>query len=341
MRGYAHGRSAPTPRRAFTLIELLVAVAVIAVVVGLLLPSIQKVREAAARVRCQDNLKQIALAAHSFHDVRDRFPAGEAVASAGQLGPWTDEHYACWVIPLLPHVGERGRAAGLVQAPGFADRHRGGRSSLYGAPVRVLVCPSDDLPADGAFEYHSPVPGSRTYNPDFPDGRYDAVCSYGANWGTRVFPNSAAQSLEKDGVFHYNTRTRVTDVADGPASTVLFGERSHREPRWRSMGFTLPAQQDFAVYARWYTGGVFTGRQPHEAINYALPEWVEANPPRPGSPAWNDLYHKRLLAYGSGHPGGCNLAMADGSVRFVGESVTLTALHALSTRAGGEVVTSE
>jgi prepilin-type processing-associated H-X9-DG protein len=147
--------------------------------------------------------------------------------------------------------------------------------------------------------------------------------------------------IEKDGVFHYNTRTRVTDVTDGASCTVLFGERSHREPRWRFMGFRFPSQQDFAVFARWYTGGIYTGRQPLAVINYRLPEWVETDPPRPNSPAWLDLYSKRLGSYGSGHPGGCNLVMADGSVRFVAEYITLPTLHALVTKSGGEALVAD
>jgi len=165
-------------------------------------------------------------------------------------GPWNEEHYSSWVIPLLPYLGEKERATGLTRYSEFDDRHQGGKSSLYGKPIPVLVCPSDELPPGGVYEYHSADPNSPNYNPTFPDGRYDAVSSYGANWGTQIFKNNPSQVVDKNGMFHYNTRTRVADVLDGISNTILFGERSHQEPRWPYMDTpvrrnkTLPCSPD-------------------------------------------------------------------------------------------------
>lgn len=328
-------------RRGITRTDVGVAAALLAAVAGLLVPAVQKSREAAVRVTCQNNLKLLALAAHSFHAGRQRFPSGE-IAYRPQAGmPPQSEYYTCWVIPLLPFIGESGRARAMAETTGFEDRHRGGSLSLYGSPVRVLICPADALPATGAFEYHAPDVASPTYDPKFPAGRYDAVCSYGANWGTQTFQDAAAGVAERNGVFHYDTRTRVADITDGVSCTILLGERSHGEPRWRFMGFSYPAQQNFAAYSRWYTGGMFTGRQPHERINYRLPAEVERSPPPQGTARWEDLFYKRVGSYGSEHPGGCNLALADGSVRFVADRLTLSTLRALSTKAGGEPVHTE
>ncbi len=329
-----------TFRRAFSFMELLLVIALLVVLVGLLLPALRKMREANARVACQHNLRYIALAASQFHDAQAHFPAGETALNASFLGPWDEEYYPSWVLPLLPYLGEKERAAGLARFPEFEDRHRGGRSSLYGTPIPILICQSDVLPPGGAFEYNSPNPLSPTYNPVFPEGRYDAVCSYGANWGTQLFLNVPTQILDKNGMFHYNTRTRTADVLDGASTTILFGERSHQELRWRFMGYKNPTPQDFAVFARWYTGGVFTGRQPIESMNFKLPAWVESDPPVPGSIPWSDLYYKRLGSYGSEHPGGCNFVMADGAVRFVSDSISLPTIQALSTKAGGEMLTA-
>ena len=328
-------------RLGFTLGDALVLIVVLVILVGLLLPAIGKMREASARTACQHNLRHIALAAFQFHDSQARFPAGETALNASFLGSWNEEYYPSWVIPLLPYLGEKDRAAGLARFPEFEDRHKGGRNSLYGAPIPVLSCRSDALPPGGAFEYHSPNLADPTFNPVFPEGRYDAVCSYGANWGTQLFLNTPTQILDKNGMFHYNTRTRVADVVDGVSTTILFGERSHDEPRWRVMGYAKPNQQDFAVFARWYTGGVFTGRQPIESINFKLPAWVEASPPTPDTAPWYDLYYKRLGSYGSEHPGGCNFVMSDGSVRFAADSMSLTTLRALSTKAGGELIVAK
>jgi prepilin-type processing-associated H-X9-DG protein len=331
-------RSASILRRAFTLVEAVLLIAVLMILAGMLIPAVRKMREANARSACQHNLRRIAVAAFQFHDAQARFPAGETVLNNTMLGPWNEEYYSSWVMPLLPYLGEKERAAGLARYSEFDDRHQGGKSSLYGTPIPVLVCPSDALPPGGVYEYHSADPASPTYNPTFPDGRYDAVSSYGANWGTQIFENNPAQKVDKNGMFHYNTRTRVADVLDGLGNTILFGERSHEEPRWRFMGYTNAAQQNIAVFARWYTGGVCTGRQPVETINFKLPAWVETNPPAFRSVPWNDLHNKRLGSYGSEHPGGCNFVMADGSVRFLSESITLTTLRALSTKAGGELL---
>jgi prepilin-type processing-associated H-X9-DG protein len=320
------------------LIEVLLLVAVAVVLAGLLIPALQKTREASARCSCQQNLRSIAVAAFQFHVAQSRFPAGETVLGDDRLGPWNEEYYSSWVIPLLPYLGEKERAAGLARYPKFDDGHRGGKFSLYGTPIPVLVCPADALPPGGVYEYHSADPTSPKYNPTFPDGRYDAVSSYGANWGTQIFEDNPSQKVDKNGMFHYNTRTRVADVLDGVANTILFGERSHLEPRWPYMGYPSASQQNIAVLGRWYTGGLCTGRQPIETINFKLPAWVETSPPKPKSPAWFDLYNKRLGSYGSEHPGGCNFVMADGSVRFLSESITLTTLQALSTKAGGELL---
>ncbi len=334
-------RGPTNSRRAFTLLEAILLVAIIAVALGLLLPALVRAREASARTTCQKNLRKIALAAFQFYDAQSRFPAGETVLNVSYLGPWDEDYYSSWVVPLLPYLGESGRAEGLAKFQEFNDRHKGGRSSLYGSPMPWLVCPSDALPAGGAYEYHSPDPSSPTYNPTFPQGRYDAVTSYGGNWGTQVFLNSPDQVIDKNGMFHYNTRTRIGDVSDGLATTILFGERSHDEPRWRYMGYVNPSQQNFAVFARWYTGGVCTGRQPLEGLNFKLPAWVETAPPAQGTDAWRDLFSKRLGTYGSEHPGGCNLVMADGSVRFIADTVKLATLEALATKAGGEIVMAQ
>lgn len=328
-------------RRAFTLIEALLLFSVVLVLVGLMIPALGKMREASARRSCQHNLRVIAVAAFQFHDAQARFPAGETVLNKSFLGPWNEEYYSSWVVPLLPYIGEKDRAAGLARYPEFDDRHQGGKASLYGRPMPVLVCPSDVLPPGGVYEYHSPDPTNPRYNPVFPDGRYDAVSSYGANWGTQIFENDPRQKVDKNGMFHYNSRTRVADVSDGIANTILFGERSHHEPRWPYMGYTSAAQQNIAVFARWYTGGVCTGRQPLETINFKLPAWIETNPPAPNSVSWADLYYKRLGSYGSEHPGGGNFVMADGSVRFLSESITLTTLRALSTKAGAEMIVAK
>src|ERR1700722_4370945 len=117
--------SGRTRRRAFTLVDALVLIGVLVVLVGLLLPAIGKMREASARTACQHNLRHIAIAAFQFHDSQARFPAGETALNVSFLGPWDEEYYPSWVIPLLPYLGEKERAAELARFPEFEDRHKG------------------------------------------------------------------------------------------------------------------------------------------------------------------------------------------------------------------------
>jgi prepilin-type N-terminal cleavage/methylation domain-containing protein len=122
-------------RPAFTLIELLVVIAIIAVLIGLLLPAVQKVREAAARSTCQNNIKQLALAMHTYHSAVQRFPAGEVATNTTFLPPWPrgDARYACWVFPLLPYLEQGNLADAIAKANGdFATLIAGGGGPCTG-----------------------------------------------------------------------------------------------------------------------------------------------------------------------------------------------------------------
>src|SRR5262249_46570520 len=137
---------------------------------------------------------------------------------------------------------------------------------------------------------------------------------------------------------------RLTDVRDGSGTTILYGERHTFEPLWGIFRPPPPEYSslgwfDFLANACWDLGS--TWRAAVVEINWRLPPWVADDPPPVQSPAWRDLNYKRLLAYGSGHAGGANLAFADGSARFVKDSAPLVTLQALSTRAGGEVVAGD
>jgi prepilin-type N-terminal cleavage/methylation domain-containing protein/prepilin-type processing-associated H-X9-DG protein len=309
-------------RRGFTLIELLVVIAIIAVLIGLLLPAVQKVREAAARMSCSNNLKQLALGMHSFHSTRGHFMAGEVATNTTFLPPWNEESYPCWVLPLLPYVEQDNLATKIIAANGdFNTLIAGGATSLYGTPIKVLICPSDTWQT---------APGQV----DRGGGRIDACSSYGANWGTQFFLNTPSQVIDANGVFHYNTKTTIQGITDGSSNTILLGERSNREPLWSY----ISTISDISVYSRWWTGYIFTGRQPLVEINWMIPQSVVTTPPTAAQKA--DYLNKRLLCYGSNHTGGANFAFADGSVHFLSSSTPLTTVQALATKAGGEIVTA-
>jgi prepilin-type processing-associated H-X9-DG protein len=150
---------------------------------------------------------------------------------------------------------------------------------------------------------------------------------------------------------HWNTKVRLTDITDGTSSTILLGERSHHEPLWDR----FEANAEFGVYAQAFAANRsrFHMRAALERVNWRLPESMSSGRPfqaqsfgtlvlDPASiiinPENAELFFRRLSVYGSGHPGGANAAMADGSVRFLTDAMPLDILQSLSTREGAETI---
>jgi prepilin-type N-terminal cleavage/methylation domain-containing protein/prepilin-type processing-associated H-X9-DG protein len=306
-------------RPGFTLIELLVVLAIIAVLLGLLLPAVQKVRAAAARIQCANNLKQIALAAHSYHDVASQFPTGAHLPV--YVGGVPTGGTNLWV-ELLPYFEQGNLYAGWD----FQDNSKNVAPDRKAAQVQViklLLCPSDALP-DPVSQATAP------FIPPWSWGFY-GLSSYGGNAGKR---SVHASRMTRDGIFWIDSCVRFAGITDGTSNTFLFGERYHRDPEFdRLLPDVPPATDHMAARGRW-------GFVAHPAVMAQ----VTLSTPVPinyGMPSDGDLFavQDRICAFGSGHPGGANFAFADGSVRFLSDSTPLPMLKALSTRAGGEVVT--
>ena len=300
--GRGHAR-----RAGFTLIELLVVIAIIAILIGLLLPAVQKVREAAARTQCINNMKQVGLALHNYHDANQKFPPGyvSAYDSAGNdTGPgWG------WAAHILPQMEQDNvfRQIDLKQ-PIEAAANASPRTVI----VKSFLCPSDSPPQQ-AF----PV-GPRSASGQLTSTTCTvAPSNYVGNYGV------GEPGVDGDGIFYRNSTVRIGDITDGTSSTLMVGERSfyHAESTWvgavtgsgfaPTPGSPLPMQVENASnFVLAHTGETFDG---------------PANP-------------KEINHYTARHTGGGNFVFADGHVAYLRGSTGYATYKALSTRSKGEVI---
>jgi prepilin-type N-terminal cleavage/methylation domain-containing protein/prepilin-type processing-associated H-X9-DG protein len=318
-------------RPGFTLIELLVVIAIIAVLIGLLLPAVQKVRESAARSQCSNNLHQLAVATHAYHEVNQRLPCGlnlpianasgavfptNALVKNGAIGqPPTAGQFISWAEAVLPFIEQDNlqKALNLTQRE-FANCN--GTNSTGAQVIKILICPSDKLDGLPLPNVSTFVSGGTTF--------YFGMNSYGANAGTRSW---FVSSMTTDGVFYINSKVKLTDVRDGTSSTLLFGERYHFDPAYTAIN-TLGGW----AWANFNAGQDYLLSTP-VPVNFTLAPGTQTGAP-------NFPEDDRVCAFGSGHTNGANFAFADGSVRFLSlvNTSDLPLLQALSTRNGGEVV---
>ncbi len=318
-------------RRGVTLVELLVVITILGILVGLLLPALQSAREAGRRTQCANQLRQLALAAHSYHDSWDSLPPG--------VDRNNTSNKSSLFVFLLPDI-ENGDLYQQWISPG-ADR-----AALAGTVLRSLVCPDDPIPINPVL--HT---------------TYYGLTSYGGCGGTRSFsPCSAANpscQQQADGVFFEagtysrpvacQTAVSMAMIRDGASQTLLLGERSHYDPNFDS--FTSQGWGKGQILGEY---GFWTGccgnyaladvtLSSYAPINYRVPDsfvnGATMNPPVTSPSAFTYYEDLRLCAFGSQHPGGANFATADGATHFFSDGTALDVLQALSTRNGGEAVT--
>jgi prepilin-type processing-associated H-X9-DG protein len=297
----------------------LVVIAIIAILIGLLLPAVQKVRAAAARAQCLNNLKQIGLAAHNYHGDHGQFPVGARLPVL--VGDRPTGGTNLWV-KLLPYFEQDN----LYKKWDNTDNRKnvaGGRNATTAQVIKILVCPSDLLPEPVS---QFTAPGA----PPWSWGFY-SMSSYGGNAGIRSVHSSR---MTRDGIFFIDSSVRLADVTDGSSNTVLFGERFHRDPEHDlRQPVVWPEGSPLGRIGKW---GYVADMRANSNVALSTPVPINYRVPPGGD---YSTVEDRDCAFGSGHPGGANFTFADGSVRFLGDSTPLSVLQALSTCAGGEVVT--
>jgi len=304
-------------KRGFTLIELLVVIAIIAILIGLLLPAVQKVREAAARMKCSNNLKQIGLALHNYHDTYHQFPSG--FYASYYPNPTLDPSltfltYTGWQLQLLPFLEQqslyKNSYTWLQANPGNTDNNNYQACGYFST---IFYCPSNIRPKTLVYS-------GVTYE----------ITSYMGCTGTTSGYNWSAPSA--DGILYVNSAVKFTDIIDGTSNTIAVGERPSVGDTYFGWGFapygtgagdgdTVIGSNDSQLAAM--VGDLTTnvGLRPERASPGAVNEW--------------DVAH-----FWSFHTGGANFLYGDGSVHFLPFSTTPVVFAAMCTRNGGEVVSA-
>ncbi len=304
------------PRHAFTLIELLVVIAIIAILIGLLLPAVQKVREAAARTQCKNNLKQIGIAFHAYHTEQGRFPPGFTSQGASRDGPGLGPGWG-WGAYLLPYL-EQGN---LYNQINFSkDISDPANAQARVRSLAIFLCPSDS-PASPITTVKD---GSGNPICDVAFGNYVGMAGV---YEVSGYPDTGNGS---PGVLLRNSRVRVTDIIDGSSNTVFVGERA-----WVWQGKVR------SPVTTWV--GAVTNAVIPQTLNPSLGYEVEgvmvltnSGTVAEGRVPNNFLDH--VEDANSNHTNGVNFLFGDGSVRSIMNTIAPAVWVGIASRSGGEVV---
>jgi prepilin-type processing-associated H-X9-DG protein len=300
------------------LIELLVVIAIIAILIGLLVPAVQQVRESANRASCENNLHQLGVAMHNYHDSYKRLPAGMSPGTVNY-----GDRYCCWgtwMVAILPYIGEQ-PAFNIYQNYGGNDSTGPRYAASPNTQVTrlrfpILTCPSDTP--------NAPLSSITSHN-------------YGVNYGNTTLYQDATYT--SGGVtytfggapFGVNIGYPLSRISDGTSTTLLFTEVVQGQ------------RSDLRGFAWWGpASGIVTLAGPNTSSPDVMePGYCDSNAPNPPCTASSSATSDEAMFARSRHIGGVNVAMADGSTRFISNGIQLATWQALGTAYGQEVISGD
>ena len=295
----------------FTLVELLVVIAIIGILIALLLPAVQAAREAARRSQCSNNMKQLGLALHNYHDVFKVLPPG------GLRDGSVPGNGLAWNVFILPFMEQQALHdefdflltddSSCVQAP---------NTTITLTPVAGFLCPSGTRLYDGSSTtrytcHYVGIMGPKGTNPV-------SGSAYSLQNGTGY---SGHGGFAQDGVMYHLSKVRIRDILDGTSNTLMVGELSHDKSN---------------CYRMWPRGIYDNHSRSTKNINYAINAfgYYSSGLGMPQITEFNDA------SMSSNHPGGAMFSLCDGSTRFLSETVDITLYKSAASRAGGESETA-